>query len=115
MKKILFLGTLLASTALFADNVKLQGTIAEVYDVNKTLLIDSTYGGQMAVKVLPNTKIEMDNCGIFGMDKYGKFKDLNPGDFLEIKLQYQYNPTNQGVPAVAIAREIEIECYKKAY
>ncbi|MEE6566581.1 hypothetical protein VWM73_12210, partial [Campylobacter coli] len=42
------------------------------HDNNKTLLIDSIYGGQMAVRILPNTEIDMDNCGIFGMDKHGK-------------------------------------------
>ncbi len=50
---------------LFADSLKLEGTIAQIYDNNKTLLIDSIYGGQMAIKVLPNTEIEMDDCGIF--------------------------------------------------
>ncbi|EJV0379047.1 hypothetical protein N5257_001978, partial [Campylobacter coli] len=79
-KSILFASALLASSMLFADSLKLQGTIAEVYDNNKTLLIDSIYGGQMAVRILPNTEIDMDNCGIFGMDKHGKFKDLKVGD-----------------------------------
>ncbi|MCW1359833.1 hypothetical protein [Campylobacter sp. US33a] len=118
MKKIAVfaIGAILAGSTLLADSVKLQGTIAEIYDNNKTLLIDSIYGGQMAVKVLPNTEIDMDDCGIFGMDKRGMFKDLNVGDFLEVKLYYpstMNTPTNSQV--VPVAREIEIQCYKKAY
>lgn len=115
-KSILFASALLTGSMLFADSVKLQGTIAEVYDNNKTLLIDSIYGGQMTVRILPNTEIDMDNCGIFGMDKHGKFKDLKVGDFLEVKLYYpgySSNPTQ--APAIPVAREIDIECYKKAY
>ncbi|HEB9326917.1 TPA: hypothetical protein RZK19_001241 [Campylobacter coli] len=117
MKKgILIASALLTGSILLADSVKLQGTIAEVYDNNKTLLIDSIYGGQMAVKVLPNTEIDMDNCGIFGIDKNGKFKDLKVGDFLEVKVYYpgySSNPTQ--TPVIPVAREIDIECYKKAY
>ena len=66
----------------------------------------------MSVKVLPNTQIDMDDCGIFGMDKSGTFKDLKSGDFLEIKLYYT-NMQNQ--TALPVAREIEVQCYKKAY
>ncbi|EPI8555653.1 hypothetical protein ACS98Z_001821, partial [Campylobacter jejuni] len=40
-KSILFASALLASSMLFADSLKLEGTIAQIYDNNKTLLIDS--------------------------------------------------------------------------
>ena len=112
MKKIALALAVLSNTLLIADSVKLQGTINQVYDNNKTLLIDSIYGGQTAVKVLPNTQIDMDDCGIFGTDKSGTFKDLKTGDFLEIKLYYTNTP-NQ--PVLPVAREIEVQCYKKAY
>lgn len=113
-KNILAIGVLLASLTLFADSVKLEGTIAQIYDNNKTLLIDSIYGGQMSIKVLPNTKIEMDDCGIFGTDKDGTFKDLKVGDFLESKISYGV-ATTPNTQAIPVAREIEIQCYKKAY
>ena len=114
MKKIFFLVASLASTILLADSVKLEGTIAQIYDNNKTLLIDSVYGGQIAIKVLPNTEIEMDDCGIFGTDKDGTFKDLKVGDFLESKIFYGM-PITPNTPAIPVARKIEIQCYKKAY
>ena len=77
---------------LLADSIKLEGTIAQIDDNNKTLLINTIYGGEMTIKVLPNTKIEREGCGILGMDKDGTFKDLRIGDFLESKISY-------GVPA----------------
>ncbi len=102
---------LLFITASQASSFKLQGTIAKANIKDKTILVDSIYGDSVAVKVLPNTEIDMDNCGVFGIDKYGTFKDLVPGTFVEIKLYFQEN--NKANP---IAREIEIECYKnKAY
>ncbi|MBZ7939296.1 hypothetical protein H2277_05800 [Campylobacter sp. W0014] len=114
MKKMFFLAVCLSSTILLADSVKLEGTIAQIYDNNKTLLIDSVYGGQIAIKVLPNTEIEMDDCGIFGTDKEGTFKDLKQGDFLESKIFYGM-PISPNASAVPVARKIEIQCYKKAY
>lgn len=96
-----------------ASSFKLQGTIAKANTKDKTILVDSIYGDSVMVKILPNTEIDMDNCGIFGIDKYGTFKDLTPGTFVEIKLYFQ--DLNNG-KANPIAREIEIECYKnKAY
>lgn len=49
-KSILFASALLASSMLFADSLKLEGTIAQIYDNNKTLLIDSIYGGTNGYK-----------------------------------------------------------------
>ncbi|MDX2323499.1 hypothetical protein OXW40_04525 [Campylobacter hepaticus] len=108
-KHILIASALLTASMLFGQSVKIQGTIAQIYDNNKTLLIDSIYGGQVAIKVLPNTKIEMDDCGIFGTDKDGAFKDLKIGDFLESKIAYE---NSKNLP---LAKKIEIQCYKKAY
>lgn len=111
IKAILFIA-LLESSSL-ASSFKLQGTIAKTNSTDKTIIVDSIYGDSVAVKVLPNTEIDMDNCGVFGIDKYGTFKDLTPGTFVEIKLYFQ--DLNNG-KANPIAREIEIECYKnKAY
>ncbi|TKX29166.1 hypothetical protein [Campylobacter estrildidarum] len=114
MKKILFLAACIVGSTLMADSVKLEGTIAQIYDNNKTLLIDSIYGGRMAIKVLPNTEIEMDDCGIFGTDKEGTFRDLKVGDFLESKIFYGM-PITPNTQVIPVARKIEIQCYKKAY
>lgn len=103
----------LLTLASQGSSFKLQGTIAKANIEDKTILVDSIYGDRVLVKVLPNTEIDMDNCGIFGIDKYGTFKDLKPGTFVEIKLYFQNSNENKPNP---IAREIEIECYKnKAY
>ncbi|MBK1972402.1 hypothetical protein JG677_05605 [Campylobacter sp. TTU-622] len=117
MKKI-FLSLVVGTgilTNLLADGIKIQGSIAEIYDNNKTLLIDTIHGGQMAIKILPNTEIDMDNCGLFGMDKKGMFKDLKTGDFLEAKIYYMSSSATPSNTAIPTARKIEIECRKKAY
>lgn len=114
-KSILFLSTCLTSSILFANDIKLEGIINQIYDNNKSLLIDSVYGGQNSVKVLPNTKIEMDNCGIFGTDKDGKFKDLKEGDFVEIKIYYPHHLNSNSTQTQSVAKEIEVQCHKKAY
>ncbi|TLD85401.1 hypothetical protein LS70_001965 [Helicobacter sp. MIT 11-5569] len=104
--------SLLVATSL-ASSFKLQGTIAKTNNADKTITVDSIYGDSVVVKILPNTEIEMDNCGAFGINKYGTFKDLTPGTFVEIKLYFQNLNNGQTNP---IAREIEIECYRnKAY
>ncbi len=94
----------------FGDGLKLKGIIASVDNANKTIVVDSFYGDSVVVKVLPNTEIELDKCGVFGMDKYGTFKDLLPGSFAKIKLYFQNLDNQKENP---IAYEIEIECHKK--
>lgn len=105
-----FLALFLTSSWLFADGYKIYGTISQLYENNKTLIIDSVNGASMAVKVMPNTEIDMDNCGLFGMDKQGKWKDLKVGEFVEMKLYYQAKSE-----ATTLVKEIQIDCDKKAY
>lgn len=114
IKKSILIASVLTSSVLLADSIKLEGTIAQIDDNNKTLLINPIYGGEMTIKVLPNTEIEMDDCGILGMDKDGTFKDLRVGDFLESKISYGV-PATPNTQAIPVARKIEIQCYKKAY
>lgn len=104
---LLCLGTALA----FGDSFKLEGVIAKIDNDKKTIVVDSVYGDSVLVQVLPNTEIELDNCGVFGISKYGTFKNLSPGAFVEIKLYFQ-NSAN-GESTNPIAYEIEVECYKK--
>ena len=105
--KVLLL-CLLAFGELFASSYKLEGVIAGVDNANKTITIDSIYGDSVLVKVLPNTEIDLSDCGVLGLGRYGTFKDLSVGAFVEIKLYF--HDANERNPT---AFEIEIECYKK--
>lgn len=95
----------------FGKGFKLEGVIKSIDNANKTITVDSIYGDSIVVQVLPNTEIELDHCGIFGIGKYGTFKNLTEGSFVEVKLHFQ-NPNNGDNPK-PIAREIEIECHRK--
>lgn len=98
----------------FGKGFKIKGIIANVDNTSKTIIVDSFYGDSVVVQILPNTEIELDKCGVFGMDKYGTFKDLLPGLFVEMKLYFQ-NSSDEG-KTNPIAYEVEIECHKrKAY
>ena len=67
LKIITLCGLLTISS--FASSFKLQGIIASADHTNKTITVDSIYGDSVVVKILPNTEIEMNDCGIFGIDK----------------------------------------------
>ncbi|EAJ5673899.1 hypothetical protein B5C95_07095 [Campylobacter lari] len=118
-KKIAALLTVLGLSSLaYADGI--YGVIVDVNDGAKTILIDTTYGQKMNVKILPNTEIDMDDCGIFGMDKYGTFKDLKIGTFIEAEVFHGYaqttpNPQTPNQVQNITAKEIKIECKKRAY
>ncbi|AJC86938.1 hypothetical protein [Campylobacter sp. RM16704] len=106
------------SSFAYADGI--YGTIVDINDGEKTILIDTTYGQKMNIKILPNTEIDMDDCGIFGMDKQGTFKDLKIGTFIEAEIFHGYTQTtpNPQVPNQTqniTAKEIKIDCKKRAY
>lgn len=95
----------------FAKYFKLEGVIVNANNESKIIEVDSIYGERLSVKVMPNTEIDMDNCGPFGSDKYGTFKDLTKDIFVEIKIYHLLD--NRDLP---IAKEIEIDCKKpRAY
>lgn len=100
------------STALLADNA-LQGNIIEVSEADKTVLIESLYQGQVRVKILPHTRVKLDNCGIFGTDFFdeGTFKDIKVGRYLEVE---NYAPQANNATIIS-ATKVEVKCYKKAY
>lgn len=108
MKKIALLG-LIFSSIVYAEGI--FGTIAQVDDGTKTILVETTSGKNLNMKILPNTEIEMDECGIFWTDKQGTFKDLKVGTFLEAKF-FHANDANSSNITV---KKIEIDCKKKAY
>ncbi|MDE5926479.1 MAG: hypothetical protein K2G68_07200, partial [Helicobacter sp.] len=95
---------------------------------NKTINLSGP-GGQLVIKVLPYTEIKGDDCGAFGQDVYGTFKDLTVGKFVEVEaIPYggynAYADSNAGAidPRTGLpqsmqltAKEIEWKCYPKAY
>lgn len=125
LKKIL--GTL-SLVALFlgaADNdFDVYGEISAIDSVNKTITLASP-GGQLIIQILPHTKIKGDDCGPFGNDIYGTFKDLTIGKLIKAEVvHYGTYPPAQNLetqsPNTAnnieyIAQEIEWKCGRKAY
>ncbi|MCR6572811.1 hypothetical protein [Campylobacter insulaenigrae] len=102
------------SNFIYADGI--YGTIVNVDDTTKTILVDTTYGQKVNMKILPNTEIDMDNCGFLGMDKHGTFKDLTIGTFIEAEIfqGYMQNNTQDQSQNMTI-KKIEIDCKKRAY
>ncbi|WP_291950218.1 hypothetical protein [Campylobacter sp.] len=117
IKKIATILTILGvSNFAYADGI--YGTIIDINDTTKTILVDTTHGQKINMKILPNTKIDMDDCGIFGMDKYGTFKDLKVGTFIEAEIFQGYtqnNLQNQDQLQNITIKKIEIDCKKRAY
>ena len=124
MKTKTTLASLLLSSSLFADSW-LQGTVLEVRDAEKSVVIETNYSGPMLVKILPSTRIELDDCGWFGTDNIfedGTFKDLKVGRYLEIDAYYpnysnvpHASPATPNANAVPVATKVEVHCRKAAY
>ncbi|CAM4111552.1 hypothetical protein [Campylobacter armoricus] len=118
-KKITTLLTILSlSSFAYADGI--YGVIVDINDGAKTILVDTTYGQKINMKILPNTEIDMDDCGIFGMDKQGTFKDLKVGTFIEAEIFKGYaqttpNPQTPEQTQNITVKEIKIDCKKRAY
>ena len=109
MKKlILNLGVLALVSSAFCDGIKFHGVITNA-DINtRSITLDST--PNVSLKILPNTEIDMEDCGLLGMwDKKGKWEDLKPGTF--VKAEAYSNAQNNQVNV----KEIEIKCGTKAY
>lgn len=101
MQKIalLFLLALFSLSTANADGIEIKGIINAVDNNAKTITVNNTL-----LQVMPQTKIELDGCGIFGTDKVGKFVDLSVGSFVEIDAF----PNQNGAPL--IASDIELKC-----
>lgn len=119
----------LVSTSAMADwDFDVHGQITAVNDAQKTVTIGGATG-ELTIKVLPHTEIKGDDCGAFGQDIYGTFKDLTVGKFIQIEAlpaggYNAYNTTNAGavdpktgLPAnmELVAKEIEWKCRPSAY
>lgn len=98
--------------AYAASGWKIEGFITELDDKAKTVTVDPGFGNAIKVQVLPFTEIDMEDCGPYGSDMYGTFKDLKVGMPTEVKV---FPPNafvaqdiqDNGLP---LAREIEVEC-----
>lgn len=114
MKKIIFASLALGACLALADGMKIYGVITNA-DINtRTITLDSSVNGAGAavLKILPNTEIDMENCGLFGWwDKSGTWEDLVPGTFVKTEI-YGFNAATNAPMSV---KEITIECGKKAY
>lgn len=113
-KMIAFLAVLGFSSFAYASD-GIYGTIIDINDGAKTIVVDTTYGQKINMKVLPNTEIDMDDCGVFGMDKYGTFKDLKVGTFIEAEIFYSTAQQPLDQAQNVIVKEIKIDCKKRAY
>lgn len=132
MKTLKLLGAFAAaailSTSAMAYDFDVAGQISAVDNQNKTITLSGP-GGQLVIKVMPYTEIKGDDCGAFGQDVYGTFKDLTVGKFVEVDaIPYggynAYADSNVGAinPQTGLpqnmqltAKEIEWKCYPKAY
>lgn len=132
MKTLKLLGAFAAaailSTSAMAYDFDVAGQISAVDNQNKTITLSGP-GGQLVIKVMPYTEIKGDDCGAFGQDVYGTFRDLTVGKFVEVDaIPYggynAYADSNAGAinPQTGLpqnmqltAKEIEWKCYPKAY
>lgn len=117
-KMIVALGALFVSASLYADSW-LQGSVIKVDEAQKVVVIDTIHSGQVAVKILPTTKVELDNCGWFGLadswiftDK-GNFWDIEVGRYVEVD---GYYPAGVGANVSnTTAVKVEVKCRPRAY
>lgn len=119
---------ILSTSAMAGYDFDVHGQISAVDNKNKTITLSGP-GGQLVIKVLPYTEIKGDDCGAFGQDIYGSFKDLTVGKFVEVEaIPYggynAYAESNAqavnpqtGLPQnmQLTAKEIEWKCYPRAY
>ncbi|EAK1189249.1 hypothetical protein A9435_02400 [Campylobacter upsaliensis] len=121
MKKTLAVLATLCLGFSVANAEDIYGTIIDINDASKTILVETSYGQRINMKILPHTQIDMDECGFLWMDKQGTFKDLKVGTFLEAEVFHINAPTQpntqdpQATPQMVTVKKIDIECKKRAY
>lgn len=118
MKKTL-IALFVLFTIVFADDMEIKGLITNIDDTNKTIAINGT-----TIKILPQTKIKLDDCGIFGTDLAGKFIDLKLNSFVEAEVfpnmsniaggQYATHDAGQVGAPIYIAEEVELKCTRNS-
>ena len=115
-KKVFALVAMLAAASLYADSW-LQGAVTQVNEAQKIVVVDTIHSGQVAVKILPTTRVELDECGWFGLadswifTENGDFWDIEVGRYVEVDA---YMPVNaQG--GTTTATKVEVKCRPRAY
>lgn len=103
--KVLFIALVLSlcvSSALADDDI--NGIVTNINSKNHTI----TLNNNIMIKVMPNTKIEID--GQF-FDSYGNFRSLKLNDFVEVEIGYYPNAygANSQMPREFIAKSIDIQ------
>lgn len=113
MKKFLIFFVGLAAQTLFADyDIETAGLVTDVNNAQKTITITTVYDAPMRIQILPNTEIDLDDCGLFGLyDGFGSFRDLKVGIFVEVELFSSSSLTS----GKGIARKVDISCKGNAY
>ncbi|TLD85164.1 hypothetical protein LS70_001025 [Helicobacter sp. MIT 11-5569] len=125
---VLLSAAILSTSAMAGYDFDVHGQISAVDNKNKTITLSGP-GGQLVIKVLPYTEIKGDDCGPFGQDIYGSFRDLTVGKFVKVEaIPYggynAYAESNAqainpqtGLPQnmQLTAKEIEWKCYPRAY
>lgn len=115
-KMIVALGALVTAASLYADSW-LQGSVIQVDEAQKVVVIDTIHSGQVAVKILPTTKVELDDCGWFGLaDSWifsdrGNFWDIKVGRYVEVDGYYPAGANASNTTAV----KVEVKCRPRAY
>lgn len=120
-KVVVALSAVLVSSSLYADSW-LKGSVIEVKDEQKTIVVDTIYSGSIEVKILPDTKIKLDDCGWF--KERGRFVDIKVGTFVKVDGNYAsyaipaaQSSSQSAVPQnMAIATKVKVKCNPtKAY
>lgn len=115
-KMIVALGALVTAASLYADSW-LQGSVIQVDEAQKVVVIDTIHSGQVAVKILPNTRVKLDDCGWFGLadswifTESGNFWDIKVGRYVEVD---GYYPAGANV-SNATAAKVKVKCRPRAY
>lgn len=109
MKK-LALSLVLCVSGVFAGGNDFRGVIDKIDEANKTITING-----YVVQIVPQTRIKLDDCGVFGTDKSGKFLDLKQGEFVKVKMSSSTPPnalpSATNAPAY-IAQKVELKCVR---
>lgn len=101
----------------FLMGMDIQGIITSVDSPKKIIVVNNN----VQIKVLPQTVIKLDDCGMFGNDVYGRFTDLKVNSFVDVDVfvtgdQMNMMQSNQMNNFVYVAEEIELQCNKyRAY
>lgn len=119
MKKIIASVFLMMCVGILnASDIEFKGIITSVDNAKKTISVNNTL-----IQILPQTKVKLDDCGIFGTDLIGKFSDLKVNSFVEVDAfpnnaamvgSYATQDAGKSGAPLYIAEEVELKCVKNS-